>query len=67
MPPSTGSIAVLFYSILCNVRIVRCRPDDLNIVKNESSDADLTIRSSLCLLLVFVMRQIYFYIQKTNL
>ena len=48
-------------------RIVRSAPDDLNIVKNESSDADLTIRSSLCLLLVFVMRQIYFYIQKTNL
>ncbi len=24
-------------------RIVRSAPDDLNIVKNESSDADLTI------------------------
>lgn len=67
MPPSTGSIAVLFYSIHNDIGIVRWRSDDLIIVKNESSDADLTIRSSLCLLLVFVMTQIYFYIQKTNL
>ena len=67
MPPSMGSIAVLFYSIHCNIRIVRWWSDDLIIVKNELSDGGLTIRSSLCLLLVFVMTQIYFYTPKTNL